>query len=331
MELIIKLLLSTNLVYPAKPNKRPPTPVKPLAISDHFIVPNFSTLFANNIKAVPNIIIPVELIIKLLLSTNLVYPAKLNKRPPTPVKPLANEFHFISPIFLTATTNKFIANAKLIMFELPLKLPPSNVLDNIVTIVIRAAIPKAPLSKPFESISLRVFIEFANVAKDIEKINNPFDLIPKENLVAIANTDNIAPIPYIAFFRLGISTLERPTKAAAIIPIAIAIFINALALRLLCHVFNVSPSASNVSVIDFPNPLNTPKLSPTFSIHSDIDLKNLDIFFINMPLKKVFKTSKKSILDILFDKALPNFAKASFKDVNISIILLPIVTVLSPF
>ena len=217
------------------------------------------------------------------------------------------------------------------MFELPLKLPPSNVLDNIVTIVIRAAIPKAPLSKPFESILLRVFIALANVDKDIEKTNNPFDSIPKENLVARANTDNIAPIPYIAFFRLGISTLERPTKAAAIIPIAIAIFINALALRLLCHVFNVSPSVSNVSVIDFPNPLNTPKLSPTFSIHSDIDLKNLDIFFTNMPLKKVFKTSKKSILDILFDKASPNFAMLPFKDVKISIILLPIVTVLSPF
>ena len=204
-------------------------------------------------------------------------------------------------------------------------------MDNIVTIVIKAAIPKAPLSKPFESILLRVFIELANIDKDAEKTNNPFDSIPVENLVAIANTDNIVPIPYIAFFRLLVSTLERPTKAAPIIPIAIAIFINADALRLLCQVFNVSPSASNVPVIESPNPLNTLKLSPISFIQPDIELRNLVIFFTNTPPKKVFKTSKKSMLDILFDKALPNFTIVSFKDVNISTNLLPIVTDLSPF
>ena len=178
---------------------------------------------------------------------------------------------------------------------------------------------------------LRVFIELANIDKDAEKTNNPFDSIPVENLVAIANTDNIVPIPYIAFFRLDVSTLERPTKAAPIIPIAIAIFINADALRLLCQVFNVSPSASNVPVIESPNPLNTLKLSPISFIQPDIELRNLVIFFTNTPPKKVFKTSKKSMLDILFDKALPNFTIVSFKDVNISTNLLPIVTDLSPF
>ena len=260
-----------------------------------------------------------------------MYPAKPNKRPPTPVKPFANSAHFISPIFLTATTNKFIANAKLIMFELPLKLLPSNVLDTIVIIVIRAPIPKVPFSKAFGSIPLKVFVALANINKAIPKINIPFVWIPNANLLATPNTVNIAPIPYIAFFKLAVSTLERPTKAALNIPIAIANFINADALRLLCHAFNVSPSSSSVPVIDSPSPLNTLKLSPIPSIEPDNVLRKLDIFFINTPLKKVFKTSKKSMLDILSDKALPNFTIVSFKCTNKSINLLPIVTVLSPF
>ena len=337
--LVLSKFLGISFIDKPKVTNEAAVLANPSRKVDHFITENILIGAVNASRAPANIIIPVDVDIILLSSTNLVKPANPPKRAPTPTKPFNNSLHDKSANIFTTLASVLIDEANANSFTAPPAAfsPLPRTLLDIATVVDNAITPANPTANCLPGISTNFCIADVNTNTAPAKAINPNELVVRPPPILFIAT-LYAPIVVInvatAPIAMNISLVSKPdnfstatdsinklvamlTKPFILVPPANLDIIDILAVK----AANIEPIAakagikSSISIVDirYTEPAIAAIAKPILNSMSAFKFFWYDSKDVRIPsivLHTLSFISDKTVkLPLRLSKALPAFFK----------------------